>query len=58
MACQTRLDKRSLTAGEPLIVRETVAMETFAKAATVRISGVLATVFRVTLRATNESYCG
>ena len=42
MACQTRLERRSLTSGEPLMVRETVAMETLAKAATVRMSGVLA----------------
>ena len=52
MACQTRFFSRSLTAEEPLTVRETVAMETFAKAATVRMSGVFATALRVSLRAT------
>ena len=45
----------SLTAGELLMVRETVAMETLAKAATVRMSGVLATVLRVPLRTTKPS---
>jgi hypothetical protein len=55
MASQTRFDSRSLTAGDPLIVLETVAIETFASAATVRISGVLATDLRVTFRATIPS---
>ena len=52
MACQTRLDSRSLTTGEPLMVRETVAMETLANAATVRISGVLSALLRRAFRAT------
>jgi hypothetical protein len=56
MASQTRFDSLSLTAGEPLIVLDTVAIETFAKAATVRMSGVLATLLRVPLIATNRSY--
>src|ERR1700723_2573793 len=55
MACQTRLASRSLTAGELLMVRETVAMETLASAATVRMSGVLAAVLRVPLRTTSPS---
>ena len=32
-------------AGEPLMVRETVAMETLANAATARMSGVLSAAF-------------
>jgi hypothetical protein len=55
MACQTRWLSRSLTAGEPLMVRETVAMETFANAATERISGVLGVVLRFAFRTTNRS---
>src|SRR5450631_329579 len=56
MACQTRAASFSLTAGEPLMVRETVAMETLARAATVRISGLLGTVVRLPLRLTNLCY--
>jgi hypothetical protein len=55
MACHTRFDNRSLTSGEPLMVRETVAIDTFASAATVRISGILPAVLRVALRGTNQS---
>ena len=56
MACQTRLESRSLTSGEPLMVLETVAMETLAMAATVRISGVFAADLREAFRGTNQSY--
>jgi hypothetical protein len=38
------------------MVLETVAIETLATAATVRMSGVFAADFRVDLRATNASY--
>jgi hypothetical protein len=55
MACHTRFISRSLTAGDPLMVRETVAIETFARAATVRISGALPAALRDGLRATNTS---
>jgi hypothetical protein len=44
-----------LTAGELLMVRETVAMETFARAATVRMSGVFVTGLLVAFRTTNPS---
>jgi hypothetical protein len=55
MACHTRFDRRSLTSGDPLMVLETVAMDTFAMAATVRMSGILPALFRVFLRGTNQS---
>jgi hypothetical protein len=52
MACHTRWLSRSLTAGERLMVRETVAMETLASAATERISGVFGVVLRFVFRTT------
>jgi hypothetical protein len=55
MACHTRLESLSLTTGEPLMVRETVAMDTLASAATARISGVLSEDLRIGFRATSES---
>jgi hypothetical protein len=55
MACQTRFDSRSLTSGERLMVLETVAMDTLAAAATVRISGILPADLPVALRGTNPS---
>lgn len=39
------------------MVRETVAIETLAKAATVRMSGLLETVARLPFRLTNSCYC-
>jgi len=58
MACHTRLDSFSLTAGEALMVRETVAMETLARAATVRISGLLESEVRLPLRLTESMLLG
>jgi hypothetical protein len=56
IACHTRCDNFWLTAGEELIVRETVAIETLARAATVRISGLLGTVVRLPFRLTQPCY--
>ena len=40
------------------MVRETVAMETLARAATVRMSGLLGTVVRLPFRLTDEMLLG
>jgi len=56
MACQTRCESFWLTAGDALMVRETVAIETLARAATVRISGLLGTVVRLPFRLTETCY--
>src|SRR5260370_31125623 len=56
MACQTRCESFWLTAGEALMVRETVAIETLANAATVRMSGLLGTVVRLPFRLTQSCY--
>src|SRR5271170_2716228 len=56
MACHTRCAIFWLTAGEALMVRETVAIETLASAATVRISGLLGTVVRLPFRLTQPCY--